>query len=52
MADVGRHCVVGAGAVATRPIPVYALAAGVPARVIGYRRGSHNRYPHARTERS
>lgn len=37
MADVGRHCVVGAGAVVTRPIPDYAVAAGIPARVLRYR---------------
>lgn len=36
-ADVGRHCVVGSGAVVTRPIPDYAVAAGVPARIIRYR---------------
>src|SRR5262249_5471102 len=34
MADVGKHCVIGAGAVVTRPIPDYAIAAGVPARVV------------------
>jgi acetyltransferase-like isoleucine patch superfamily enzyme len=34
MADVGRHCVIGAGAVVTRPIPDYAIATGVPARVV------------------
>ena len=34
LADVGRHCVIGAGAVVTVPIPDYAIAAGVPARVI------------------
>ena len=34
MADVGRRCVVGAGAVVTRPIPDAVIAAGVPARVI------------------
>jgi acetyltransferase-like isoleucine patch superfamily enzyme len=34
LADVGRHCVVGAGAVVTRPLPDYVVAAGVPARVI------------------
>jgi acetyltransferase-like isoleucine patch superfamily enzyme len=39
MADVGRHCVVGAGAVVTRPVPDYAIAAGVPARVISWRDG-------------
>ncbi len=34
LADVGRHCVVGAGAVVTTPLPDYVIAAGVPARVI------------------
>jgi acetyltransferase-like isoleucine patch superfamily enzyme len=38
MADVGRHCIVGAGAVVTRPLPDYVVAAGVPARVIRHRR--------------
>jgi virginiamycin A acetyltransferase len=37
LADVGRHCVVGAGSVVTRPVPDYAIAAGVPARVIRFR---------------
>lgn len=35
MADVGRFCVVGAGAVVTRPIPDASVAVGVPARVTG-----------------
>jgi acetyltransferase-like isoleucine patch superfamily enzyme len=34
MADVGKHCVIGAGSVVTTPIPDYAIAVGVPARVI------------------
>jgi virginiamycin A acetyltransferase len=38
MADVGRHSVVGAGAVVTKPLPDYVLAAGVPARIIRSRR--------------
>lgn len=38
MADVGQHCVVGAGAVVTKPVPDYSIAVGVPARVIGLRR--------------
>jgi acetyltransferase-like isoleucine patch superfamily enzyme len=38
LADVGQHCVVGAGAVVTKPIPAYAIAVGCPARVVGDRR--------------
>lgn len=37
---VGRGAVVGAGAVVTKPIPPYAIAAGVPARIIGSRRST------------
>ena len=37
MADVGQHCIIGAGAVVTKPIPDYAVAVGVPARVIRMR---------------
>jgi acetyltransferase-like isoleucine patch superfamily enzyme len=37
MADVGRHSVIGAGSVVTKPIPDFAVAAGVPARVIRFR---------------
>ena len=36
-ADVGRHCVIGAGAVVTKPIPDFAIALGVPAKVIRFR---------------
>jgi virginiamycin A acetyltransferase len=39
LADVGSHCVIGAGSVVTRPIPDYAIAVGVPARVVRYRDG-------------
>jgi acetyltransferase-like isoleucine patch superfamily enzyme len=38
MANVGKHCVIGAGSVVTRPIPDYSIAAGVPAAVIRSRR--------------
>lgn len=34
LADVGRHCVVGAGSIVTKPLPDFVVAAGVPARVI------------------
>jgi acetyltransferase-like isoleucine patch superfamily enzyme len=37
MADVGRHCVIGAGSVVTKPIPDYAIAVGAPAKVVRYR---------------
>ena len=41
LADVGQHCVIGAGSVVTKPIPDYAIAVGVPARVVRYRQGYH-----------
>jgi len=34
MADVGRHSVIAAGAVVTKPVPDFVIAAGVPAKVI------------------
>jgi len=37
-ASVGRHCVIGAGSLVLSPIPDYAVAVGVPARVIKDRR--------------
>jgi acetyltransferase-like isoleucine patch superfamily enzyme len=37
LVDVGDHCVVGAGAVVTKPLPDFAIAVGVPAAIIGYR---------------
>jgi acetyltransferase-like isoleucine patch superfamily enzyme len=40
MADVGKHCVIGAGSVVTTPIPDYAIAVGVPARVIRFRQAN------------
>ena len=39
-ADLGRHCVIGAGAVVTEPIPDYGIAVGIPAKVIRYRNSS------------
>jgi virginiamycin A acetyltransferase len=38
MADVGRHTIIGAGAVVTKPIPDFVLACGSPATVIRNRR--------------
>lgn len=35
--DVGKHCVIGAGAVVTKPVPDYAIALGVPAKVVKFR---------------
>ncbi len=51
LADVGRHCVVGAGSVVTEPIPDYTIAVGVPARVIRDRRAdtTQQNAPHDRT---
>ena len=40
LADVGRHCVVGAGSVVTKPLPDYAIAVGSPARVVRFREGA------------
>lgn len=41
MADVGKHCVIGAGSVVTKPIPDYAIAVGSPAKVVRDRRKTH-----------
>lgn len=35
---IGAHCVIGAGAVVTRDVPEWSIAAGNPARVIRDRR--------------
>jgi virginiamycin A acetyltransferase len=37
LADIGHHCVIGAGSVVTEPIPDYAVAVGVPAKVVRFR---------------
>jgi virginiamycin A acetyltransferase len=37
LADVGKHCVIGAGSVVTKRIPDYAIAVGSPARVVRFR---------------
>ncbi len=48
MADIGAHCVVGAGAVVTKPVPDYAIVVGNPARIVKYR----NETPATRLARS
>jgi acetyltransferase-like isoleucine patch superfamily enzyme len=37
---VGAHAVVGANAVVTRDVPAWAIAAGVPCRVVKMRTGA------------
>jgi acetyltransferase-like isoleucine patch superfamily enzyme len=37
LANVGNHCVIGAGSVVTKAIPDYAIAVGVPAKVVRFR---------------
>jgi virginiamycin A acetyltransferase len=37
-ASIGKHCVVGAGALVLKPLPDYAVAVGVPAKIIRDRR--------------
>lgn len=37
LANVGNHCVVGAGSVVTTPLPDYAIAVGVPAKIVRFR---------------
>lgn len=38
LADIGNHCIVGAGSVVTKPVEDYQIVAGNPARPIGDRR--------------
>lgn len=38
--SVGQHCIVGAGAVVTKPVPDFAIVVGNPARIQGFRQSS------------
>ena len=40
MANIGDHCVIGAGSVVTKPVPDYAIVVGNPARIVKYREGT------------
>lgn len=37
---IGSHAVIGTGSIVTRDVPKFAVAAGIPARIIRYRNGS------------
>lgn len=37
-ANIGRHCIIGAGALVLSPVPDYCIAVGVPAKIIRDRR--------------
>jgi len=41
LADVGAHCVIGAGALVLESIPDYAIAVGVPAKVVKFRKNKN-----------
>lgn len=43
MADVGDNSVIGAGAVVTKALPAWVVAAGVPARIIRHRAAAQER---------
>lgn len=37
LANIGKHCIIGAGALVLEPVPDFAVAVGVPAKVVKYR---------------
>jgi acetyltransferase-like isoleucine patch superfamily enzyme len=50
LANVGRHCIVGAGSVVVTPLHDYAIAVGNPARVLRYRNGDPPTSPESAAE--
>ncbi len=42
MANVGRHCVVGAASLVTKPVPDFAVVVGAPARIVGSRKSAES----------
>ena len=41
-ANVGKHCIIGAGSLVLHPVPDYCVAVGVPARILRDRRSEPN----------
>jgi acetyltransferase-like isoleucine patch superfamily enzyme len=51
LADVGIHCVIAAGSVVTKPVPDYAIVAGVPAKIVRFRNeAEREQQPHLPAE--
>jgi len=48
--ELARHCLIGAGAVVSRPTVAYGIYVGVPARLVGYRCTCGARYRSALPE--
>ena len=46
-ASVGKHCIIGAGALVLHSVPDYCVAVGVPARILRDRRSEVNSGDHA-----
>lgn len=45
-ANIGKHCIIGAGSLVLNPVPDYCVAVGVPARILRDRRSE----PHSRDQ--
>lgn len=42
LANIGKHCIIGAGALVLEPVPDYAIAVGVPAKIVKFRNETEN----------